>query len=566
MSDREPASAGGDLAERLVLAALAAVASAAAFVWLWGGAASVLHSGVWAGVGGSQLAGVLADLPQHLDQPRDAWPAATRSQLPEAPIFYVALVCLAVGAAATAWIVVRGTRVLRRPGRRGARWGTGADVRSLATRRAVRGRVIVGRVGRRLIAAEARQSVIVIAPTQSGKTTGLAIPALLEWDGPVLATSVKTDLVRDTLARRQALGEVKVYDPTGVTGLAASAWTPLSGCDSWPGARRTAERLARAAQPTKASNESEFWAKSGARFLAPLLFAAARSGGTMRDVVRWIDTDAQEQVAAALDGSVWDAPSETDVDDAAPALAALQAVWGSDDRLRSSLYMTASVALDAYNDPRVADSASASELTPEWLLDGGCNAAFLCATADEQQRLRPLFVTLIEEVVATVFERAAATGKPVDPPLLVVLDEAANIAPLPHLDALAATGAGQGIQLVTVVQDLSQMQRQWPGAAETIVNNHRAKLIGSGISCPTTLQYVARMLGDEEIRQTSTSTGHDGRRSSTDAPNWRALAPANVLRESRSGTAVLVYGNRPPAWTKLRPWYRERSLRRLARG
>jgi type IV secretion system protein VirD4 len=37
--------------------------------------------------------------------------------------------------------------------------------------------------------------VIVIAPTQSHKTTGLAIPALLEWEGPVLATSVKTDLV-----------------------------------------------------------------------------------------------------------------------------------------------------------------------------------------------------------------------------------------------------------------------------------------------------------------------------------------------------------------------------------
>ncbi|HEX8104580.1 MAG TPA: type IV secretory system conjugative DNA transfer family protein [Solirubrobacteraceae bacterium] len=421
-------------------------------------------------------------------------------------------------------------------------------------------------MGRRLIAAETRQSLIVIAPTQTSKTTGLAIPALLEWDGPVLATSVKTDLVRDTLAHRRQLGDVKIYDPTGVTGLPAAGWTPLSGCTNWTGARRTAERLARAAQPARASNESEFWAKSGARFLAPLLFAAACNGKSMRDVVRWIDTDAQERVADLLDGTVYDAPSPASDDGVAAALAAVQAVWQADDRLRSSLYMTASVALDAYNDPTIADSAASAELTSAWLLNGRRNAAFLCATADEQQRLRPLFVTLLEEVVAEVTARAAATGAPLDPPLLIVLDEAANIAPLPHLDALASTGAGQGIQLVTVVQDLAQMHRQWPGAAETIVNNHRAKLIGSGISCPTTIQYVGRLLGEQEERQLSTSIGSDGRRSRTDAPAWRPLAPANALRQSRAGDAVLIYGNLPPAWTKLRPWFRDRALRRLARG
>ncbi len=48
--------------------------------------------------------------------------------------------------------------------------------------------------------------MIVVAPTQSHKTTGLAIPAPLEWEGPVLATSVKTDLLLDTLANRESRG------------------------------------------------------------------------------------------------------------------------------------------------------------------------------------------------------------------------------------------------------------------------------------------------------------------------------------------------------------------------
>ena len=40
-------------------------------------------------------------------------------------------------------------------------------------------------------------------------------------------------------------------------------------------------------------------------------------------------------------------------------------------------------------------------------------------------------------------------ARPLDPPLLVVLDEAANIAPLAELDGLAATCAGHGVQLLT---------------------------------------------------------------------------------------------------------------------
>ena len=43
--------------------------------------------------------------------------------------------------------------------------------------------------------------------------------------------------------------------------------------------------------------------------------------------------------------------------------------------------------------------------------------------------------------------------------LLMVLYEAANIAPVPELDVLASSGADQGLQLVTLVQDVAQVRR-----------------------------------------------------------------------------------------------------------
>lgn len=509
-----------------------------------------------------QLPAIAARIPTHLDDPQQAWPASARRVLPDLGAFAAAAAILVAGLAT---MTVAGFTMARRwssRSRRGARWSTARQIRALRVRAASRGRLVLGRHGRHLVAAEPRQSVIVVAPTQTGKTTGLAVPAILEWRGPVLATSVKTDLVADTLAQRKHVGQALVFDPTATTGLQPAQWTPLAGCVTWQGARETADRLCSVAKPGHGMSDGDFWSAAAARYLAPLMFVAATEDLTMADVVHWVDSDHRDIPSEVLAGLSYTKDPAVRVA-ASSALAALQGIWEGDDRLRSSLAATAGVALNAYGDPLVAATAQRSELTPAWLL-AGLNTAYLCATATGQERLRPLFVTLIDQVVEHVYECAAQRGGPIDPPLLIVLDEAANIAPLPRLDQLAATGAGQGIQLVTVVQDMAQIEHRWGRKSDTIVNNHRAKLFGSGISCEKTLGYLTRLLGDETIEQRSVTRGERGRKSTTAATTHRPLGPADRLRQVDADTAVLVYGNLPPARLALRPWYRDRHLRRLA--
>jgi type IV secretion system protein VirD4 len=246
-----------------------------------------------------------------------------------------------------------------------------------------------------------------------------------------------------------------------------------------------------------------------------------------------------------------------------PALDAMQANWSRDERQRS-IYTTAETVLEAYADPGVLDRSRAPDIRSDWFFDGGNHTLYICASAREQRRLRPVFVTLLQEMLEAAYLRAGQSGEPLTPGLLVVLDEVANIAPLPDLDVLVSTGAGHGVQLLTILQDVAQAYDRWGRErADTILNNHRAKLLGAGLADERALEWVGRLLGEYAVDQRSVTSGETGRRSTTHSSQFRPLAPANVMREARAGTALLVYGNLAPAWIELRPWFADERLRRL---
>lgn len=69
---------------------------------------------------------------------------------------------------------------------------------------------------------------------------------------------------------------------------------------------------------------------------------------------------------------------------------------------------------------------------------------------------------------------------------------------------------------------------------------------------PATLEYVARLLGDEEVMQSSVTREERGEHSTSGSTGYRSLAPAHVLREVRPGEGVLVYGHLAPSQLTLR--------------
>ena len=143
----------------------------------------------------------------------------------------------------------------------------------------------MGRFRGALVAAEDRASTLVMGPTQlAGKSSRVVIPAILEWEGPVLATSVKPDVLDATLARRRNLGDVKVFDPLRRAGEGTATWSPVAAASSWTLAREVAAHVCQVGWEQAKQDRDPHWRPAAARHLTPLLLAAHQGRKTFAEL------------------------------------------------------------------------------------------------------------------------------------------------------------------------------------------------------------------------------------------------------------------------------------------
>jgi type IV secretion system protein VirD4 len=565
--------------DQALLMIIVVLLGATLMLWLTGEVSGFVHSGKWPSVSLSEMGAVATGVPRHPLDPAAAWPKGVRQLLPGPVLFWATFMVLLV-VLATAWVYL--SSLLRSARRRMGRaivveraapsgdqvgptgWARPQLFKELYVRAPTPWRVTLGRVNGRLVAAQPLQAVIALGPTQSQKSSGLTIPAILEWDGPVLAACVKPDLIRSTIGRRWQKGEVFLYDPAGATGMEANTWSPLPRCETWEGAYRVALSLVNAGRMgSRGDREMEAIPGATTNLLGAMLLAAAISGRSMADVLRWGQRQDRGEITAAIN-----------VANEPPALDAFESIWSLPEQRRSQVYAQVLGVIAAYTDPTVKEASAGTRFTAEKLLDGVANTAYVNLPAHEQRRLGPLSVALVQDVIELAFERSRNRGAPIDPALLVVLDDAASSAALPQLDQYAASAGGYGVQLVTTFRHLSQIRARYDDRAEAVLSNHLAKVILSGVTDADTLAHLSHLLGDETIRHLATPAalakaakdsgqGAEQARAARAARSRGGASPAEALGWISPGNGVLLYGHFPPAPITLRPWFRDRQLQAM---
>ncbi|MGW0535467.1 type IV secretory system conjugative DNA transfer family protein [Streptomyces sp. NPDC003032] len=419
-------------------------------------------------------------------------------------------------------------------------------------------RVAMGLADDAVQRCEVLQPLIVFGPQRSGKTTSVVIPAVLEWAGPCLVTSVRFDVVAATLEHRSSLGEVFIFDPAGLTesiGQRFAAhcvgWSPLDSITVWDDAVRQADALSTGTDFKSVTN-GDFWSSQARLLLTPLLFAAARTGGTMGDVLEWLGMNAAELVDVLAERRLL-LNSETQSSGWRRCLGRLINYENYDSTTYGSICATAATTLEAFAlegvDRRCAQTR---RLSLQTLLDGGHHTLFLCAPPHQQRQFMPLFTALARQVVNETIDRNGRPDKKdgqgvIEVPLMLCLDEAGNIAKLDDLDTFATTAAGSGIQLISVFHDMSQLYATYgQDRGALIVNNHRGKLFLPGNSDTRTGVFLHEQLATSDVRR------HKRR-------GW----DRSDLREMSAKSALCLYGGLQPELLDLRRWKDDPALNGL---
>ena len=176
----------------------------------------------------------------------------------------------------------------------------------------------------------------------------------------------------------------------------------------------------------------------------------------------------------------------------------------------------------------------------------------------------PAVTGLIEELRSATYAQAArrlVEGGTVDPPVLLALDEVANVAPIPDLAGIVSDGAGQGLLTLACLQDLSQARVRWGPAADGFMSLFGTKVILPGIGDLRTLEQVSALGGETDVMQHSVSRApwrpwnRVPRYSTTTYSRRQRRLPVDSVAQGALGQALVIDGPRPPAWIRLTPWY-----------
>ncbi|RNG26353.1 hypothetical protein [Streptomyces botrytidirepellens] len=286
-----------------------------------------------------------------------------------------------------------------------------------------------------------------------------AAQAILEAVGPVLTLTSDPDLWAATKDARAKFGPTHVFDPSHLLDTPARLrWNPADGCGSREVAAARAAALLAPVRPAHAMDQP--LAEAAETMLRCWLHAAAVDGRPFRHVHRWAQGSSAHEPVRIL---------RTHPKAAGGAAGELEATLTAHPERRDMAQELTARALGALSSIHIRDAcnpARADALALESFIGEG-GTLYLMGESIEDPRSHPGAMPLLTALASHVVEHGrrmaerSSSGR-LDPPLTLVLDDVAAVAPLPALPDLLAQGAAQGLPTLALMRSQEQARARWP--------------------------------------------------------------------------------------------------------
>ncbi|MER7701208.1 type IV secretory system conjugative DNA transfer family protein [Streptomyces sp. NPDC096095] len=301
-----------------------------------------------------------------------------------------------------------------------------------------------------------RAPLLVYAAAPARRPT--VVQAIHDAEGPALVVTSDPTVWAETKDARGKLGPVLVYDPGHLCDTPARLhWSPTTGCELPDAAAARAAALLAPVRPQARIDAAV--ADTAQTLLQCWLHAAAVDGRPFRQVLRWASGAGAREPVRLLRTH----PK------AASGLAGLleSALTAYPERreVAQELTVRAFAALSTVHIREACTANRADSLALESFAHEG-GTLYLVGEPIEDPRSRPGAMPLLTALAAHVVEHgrrmaARSSDGRLDPPMTLVLDDVAAVAPLPQLPELLATGQNRGMPALVLLRSREQGRARW---------------------------------------------------------------------------------------------------------
>ncbi|MEV7375047.1 type VI secretion protein [Streptomyces sp. NPDC090301] len=286
-----------------------------------------------------------------------------------------------------------------------------------------------------------------------------AVQAVQDAEGPVLVVTSDPALWSATKDARGKLGPVLVHDPGHLCDTPARLhWSPSERCEDPAVAAERAVALLAPVRPRSRLDAAT--ADTAETLLRCWLHAAAVDGRPFRQVHRWAQGTGAHEPVRILRSHPKAASGHAGLLESA-LTAHPESRRTAQELTARALASLSSVHIRETCTPNRTDSLALASFLPE------AGTLYVVGEPIEDPRTHPGAMPLLTALAASVVEHgrrmaARSSDGRLDPPLTLVLDDVAAVAPIPQLPELLAGGHTQGLPTLALMRSPEQARSRWP--------------------------------------------------------------------------------------------------------
>ncbi len=441
-----------------------------------------------------------------------------------------------------------------------ARWATTRDVRRLDLPRG--DGVVLGSFNRQLLQHDGDEHVLVVAPTNTGKSVGVSLPTGLVWRHSYIALDLKGENWTITSGLRSSFGPVYRFAPTE---SGAHRYNPLTQIRRGEAEVRDAQVLAdMLVDPEGTLRERSHWQLRAFELLVAVILWAlyVEKNKTLARLAELL-ADPQRPITKLLEDMLG-RPIKNGAPHPVVAAGARQLLDMAEAE-RSGVVSTALGYLALYRDPVLARATEASDFAIEDIISGARPVSlYLIIPPEEISRLKALLRLVLNQILKRLTEIAGqqqGAGRRV----LLMLDEFPQLGKLDFFEHALAYIRGYKIKACLVAQSLNQISQTY-GEHSSILDNAHVR-VAFACNDERTAKRVSDMLG--VTTETRAQMNYAGSRmapwlghtmvSRQEVPR-PLLTPGEVMQLPPSDALILTGGS-PPIRAKKVRYFEEPAFR-----